>query len=73
MMDYLKLKISTKFMKGHIAKIVSKKIYEKLGCKIDIQFNNIEVDSVDGNILVHIDVDGKINKTEFERLIESID
>lgn len=72
-MDYLKLKISTKFMKGYVAKVVSKKIYEKLGCKVDIQFNNIEIDTVDGNVVIHIDVDGKVNRTEFERVLESMD
>lgn len=72
MMDLLKLKISTRFMKGFVAKIVSKKIYEKLGCKIDIQFRNIEIDSKDGDVIIHVDMDGKINKTELERFLESI-
>ena len=71
-MDLLKLKISTRFMKGFVAKIVSKKIYEKLGCKIDIQFRNIEIDSKDGDVIIHVDMDGKINKTELERFLESI-
>ena len=73
MMDMLKLKISTKFMKGFVAKVVSKKIYEKLGCKVDIQFKDIEIDTKDGDVIIHVDVDGKINKTEFERLLETID
>lgn len=73
MMDLLKLKISTRFMKGFVAKTISKKIYEKLGCKIDIQFRNIEIDTVNGDIIIRVDADGKISKTEFERLLESID
>lgn len=73
MMDLLKLKIVTKFMKGFIAKFVSKKLYEKLGCKVDIQFRNIEIDTVNGDIVIHVDADGKISKTEFERLLESMD
>ena len=73
MLDVLKLKITTKFMRGFVAKIVSKKIYEKFGCKVDIQFRDISVDTVDGNVLIHVDADGKINKTECERFLESID
>lgn len=73
MMDLLKLKLSTKFMKGFVAKVVSKKIYEKLGYKIDIQFRDISVDTINGDILIHIDADAKINKTEFERFLETID
>lgn len=73
MMDMLKLKVSTKFMKGFVAKVVSKKIYEKLGCKINIQFNDISIDTVNGDVLIHINADGKINKTEFERFLEKLD
>ena len=73
MLDFLKLKISTKFMKGIIAKIMSRKIYKQLGYKVDIQLNDIQVDMVDGDVQVHIDVDGKMNKTEFSRLMEKIE
>lgn len=71
-MDVLLLKLSTKFMKGILAKIVSKKIYKKLGYKVDIQFNGIQVDTIDNKIKIHIDVDGTMGRTEFERLMEKI-
>lgn len=73
MMDLLKLKISTKFMKGIIAKIVSKKIYKQFGYKIDIQLNDIQLDIIDGDVKIRVDVDGKMNKTEFSRLMEKIE
>lgn len=73
MMDLLKLKISTKFMKGIIAKIVSRKIYKQFGYKIDIQLNDIQLDIIDGDAKFHIDVDGKMNKTEFSRLMEKME
>lgn len=73
MMDLLKLKISTKFMKGIIAKIVMKKIYKQFGYKVDIQLNDIQLDIIDGDVKIHIDVDGKMNKTEFSRLMEQIE
>ena len=73
MMDMLKLKVSTKFMKGFVAKAVSKKLYEKMGCKIDIKFEDISVDTVDGNVLIHVNADAKINRTEFERFLETLD
>lgn len=66
------LKLSTKFMKGMVAKIVSRKVYKKLGYKIDIQLNDIQVDMVDGDIKLHINADGKMNKTEFDRLMKTI-
>ena len=73
MMDLLKIKLSTKFMKGLVAKIISKRIYKQLGYKIDIQFNDVQIDVVDGDVQIHLDVDGKMNKTEFSRIMERID
>lgn len=72
MMDVLKIKLSTKFMKGIVANIISKKIYKQLGYKIDIKLNDVQIDIVDGDVKFHIDVDGRMNKTEFSRLMENI-
>lgn len=72
-MDMLMLKISTKFMKGIVAKIISKKAYKKFGYKIDIQLNDVQIDMTNGNVRLHIDADAKMNRTEFERLMENIE
>lgn len=72
MMDLLKLKISTKFMKGLVAKVISRKIYKRFGYKVDIQLNDIQLDVVDGDVNFHIDTDAKMSKTEFSRLMEQI-
>ena len=73
MLDMLKFKLaSSKMMKGFITKIVEKKIYEKLGYKINVQLNDIQIDMVDGDIKAHLDVDAKMNKSEFNRLMESL-
>jgi hypothetical protein len=71
-MDMLMLKLSTKFMKGIVAKIISKKLYKKLGYKIDIQLNDVQIDMINGDMKLHIDADTKMNKTEFERLMEEL-
>ena len=71
-MDMLMLKLSTKFMKGILSKIVSRKVYKKLGYKIDIQLNDMQVDMINGDVKLHIDADAKMNKTEFDRLMETI-
>lgn len=73
MMDLFMLKLSTKFMKGLVAKFISKTVYKKFGYKIDIQLNDVLIDVIDGNVKFHIDADGKMNKTEFHRLMEEID
>ena len=73
MFDLFKFKLSTKYMKGIAAKFVSKRIYKKLGIKVNIQFDEFEMNTIDGDIVIHIAADGRINKAEFERLLESLD
>lgn len=73
MMDMLKLKLASKFMKGFVAKMISKQIYEKLGCNIGIKFNDIEVDTIDGDVIVHIDAKGTLTRAEFEKLMDNFD
>lgn len=71
-MDMFILKLSTKFMKGIVAKIISRNIYKKLGYRIDIQLNDVQVDMIDGDVKIHINADTKMNKTEFDRLVKKI-
>lgn len=74
MMDFLKFKLaSSKMMKGIITKFIEKKVYEKLGYKINIQLNDLQIDMIDGEVKAHLDVDAKMNKSEFNRLMESFD
>lgn len=71
-MDELKLKLSTKFMKGIVANLVSKAIAKKVGYNIDILLNEIEVRNEGGKIHLHIDADAEIENSEFVKIIKSI-
>ena len=70
-MDEMKLKLSTKFMRGMVSKLISKAIYKKLGYKVDIQLNDINVEFIDGETSIHADVDLRLDKEEFTKLIKS--
>ena len=70
-MDEMKLKLSTKFMRGMVSKLISKAVYKKLGYKVDIQLNDINVEFIDGETSVHADVDLRLDKEEFTKLIKS--
>nr|DAH44050.1 MAG TPA: hypothetical protein [Caudoviricetes sp.] len=67
-MDEMKIKISTKFMRGIVAKIASKVIANKLGIKADIQLNGISVEKINDKIHLHIDVDADIDETSLLKL-----
>ena len=71
-MDEMKIKLSTKFMRGIIAKIVKKTIFKKLGYDIDILINEIEVENIDGKVHLHINADGEISNNEFVKIIKGI-
>ena len=70
-MDEMKLKLSTKFMKGMVSKLITKAVYKKLGYKVDIQLNDINVEFIDGETSIHADVDLRLDKEEFTKLIKS--
>lgn len=67
-MDELKLNLTSKLMRGIITKLIRK----KLGCDIDIQINDMNVSTVDGNIHLHVDANADITNTEFIKLIKYI-
>ena len=71
--DEMKMKLSTKFMKNVLSKLISKALYKKLGYKIDIRLNDINVEFIDGETNIHADVDLKLDKEEFTKIIKSSD
>lgn len=71
-MDELKLKLSTKFMRGMIAKFIAKFLAKKLGFNIDILINEIELRHEDGKIKLHADVDAEINNDDFMKLVKQV-
>ena len=70
-MDELKLILSTKFMKGLVAKMIAKAIKKKTGYDIKVQLNEIVVGTVDGKICVHANVDAEINSEDFVQIVKS--
>lgn len=71
-MDELKLKLTTKVMRGIVAKLISRLIFKKFGCDINIRFEEIEIESVDGKVQLHANVDANMNKEDFIILLNSI-
>lgn len=63
-MDEMKIKISTRFMRGIIAKALTKVISKKLGIKLDIQLNGISIEKKDDIYHIHLDIDADINEKD---------
>lgn len=71
-MDEMKVKLSTKFMRGIVAKLISKAIQKKLGYKIDIQLNDLDVSIVDGETKILTSVELKLESKEFMKIMKTI-
>lgn len=73
-MDEMKIKLSTKFMRDMVAKILSKIIFSKFGIKPDLNINDLAVEMKNGKIQFYIDMNGEIDEKvlmKVNRLIDS--
>lgn len=71
-MDEMKLKLSTKFMRNFIAKLISKVIYKKFGYKVDIQINDLAISIVNGETKVSTNVEMSMNGEEFTKIVKNV-
>ena len=66
------MKISTRLMKGLIAKIVKTMIKKKVGYDVDIRLNDLVITNDDNKAHVHLNVDAELNKDELAKILETI-
>lgn len=71
-MDEMKLKLSTKFMRNIVAKLISKMIYKKTGYKVDIQLNELDINVIDGETHISTSIEAKVNSNEFVKIMKNI-
>lgn len=71
-MDEMKLKLSTKFMRNLVSKLISRTIYKKYGYKVDIQLNDLDVNIIDGETKISTNVEVKLESKEFMNIMKNI-
>ena len=70
-MDEMKISLSTKLMRGLIAKLLKKVIRDKTGYSIDIQLNQIAISHVEnGKIGIRVDMNAEIDEKEFLKITQ---
>ena len=72
-MDEMKIKLSTKLMRGIVAKLISKAIYKNIGVKPDIHISEIGVEMKDGKLHFHINADGEIDDRVLLKINRMVD
>ena len=72
-MDEMKIKLSTKFMKNMVAKIISKAIFKSFGVKPVINISDLEAELKNGKIYFSINATGEINQKVFVKIDRLLD
>jgi hypothetical protein len=70
-MDEMKVKLSTKFMRGIVSKLMAKAIYKKYGYKVDIQLSELDVSFIDGEAEIEVNAAVRLDSKEFMKIIKS--
>ena len=71
-MDEMRVKLSTRFMRNMVSKLIARVIYKKFGYKVNIQLNDLDVCVIDGDTTVKLNVEAKLNSNDFNKIIKSI-
>lgn len=66
------VRIVSKFTRSVISKLVKMTLHKKLGYKVDIQLNEVNVTVTDGKTHVHLDVDAELDKDELIKILKNI-
>lgn len=71
-MDEMKLRLSTRFMRSIVAKLISKAIQKKYGYKVNVQLNELDIRIIDGETRISTNVEAHINSKEFMKILKDI-
>lgn len=72
-MDEMRLKLSTNFMRKMVSKMISRFIYKKLGYKVNIQLQDLDIWVIDGDTNIKLNVEASLKSDEFNKITKSIE
>lgn len=71
-MDEMKVKLTTKFMRNVVSKLITMTIRKKYGYEINIQLNDLDISVIDGETKISTNVEVKLDSKEFVKIMNSI-
>ena len=71
-MDEMKLKLTTKFMRGIVSKLIERSIYKKYGYRVNVQLNDLDISIIDGETTINTNVEAKISSEEFKKMMTKL-
>ena len=70
-MDEMQMRLSTKFMRSIVSKLITKAVYKKLGYKVDIQLKDLDVSIINGETSINTNVELKLDRDEFVKIMKT--
>lgn len=70
-MDEMMIRLKTKFMRKLVSKLLSREIKSKTGFEVELQLNEFDAVFEDGDVTINANLEVKMNKQEFMRILKS--
>ena len=71
-MDKMNVKLTSRFMRTIVSKLISRAIYKKLGYKVDIELKELDIRSINGDTTIQTNVELNLDSNEFRKIMEDI-
>lgn len=71
-MDELKLKLSTRLMRGIVSKLITRAIRKKYGCKVTIHLNELDLNVIDGDANIKVNAEVLMDNKEFTDIMKKV-
>lgn len=71
-MDEMLVNLGSNFMRNAVAKLLSMVIRKKYGCKVDIQFDELYINMINGETTIATKVEAKLESKEFTKLLKTV-
>ena len=71
-MDEMKLKLSTRLMRGIVSKLITRAIKKKYGCKVTIQLNELDLNVIDGDANIKVNAEVSMDNKEFMEIMKKV-
>lgn len=71
--DEMTIKLRSGFLKKALSTILSNVLYKKIGYRVDISIDKLDIDHNDGETSVSAGVDLKLNSSEFFKIIKALE
>ena len=72
-MDEMKLNLGSRFMRRIASKLISKYLSKQIGSKVTLDLNTLNVSFDDGDTIIKTDLELRMNKHEFRKLMAKVD